>query len=240
MRAAVVMLFSAFRPERPIRPRARSAVRAGGAVRAGAVLVAAAAGLLLTTGPATAAPGAGPGPAAAPARPTGDTSEAATAGPRAPGLPHCTLAAGDDQPLHCFATFREAVAFATGGRVTTAPASPADAADDPAFTAAVEAPAALDASYLLGYEWADLNWTGASLAMYGSGRCDNSSDVDFRFPSMPSGWNDRISSFKSYNNCAQQLFRGTSFSGGALTYIVTNMSYVGSAANDQASSVTFN
>jgi len=239
MRAAIVMSFSSFRPERPVRPDSRPAARArGGAVRVAAVLVAATAGLLLTTGPATAAPGAGS--PTAPVRTTGDTAEAATAGPRSPGLPHCALAAGDGQPLHCFGTFREAVAFATGGRVRTAPASPAEAADDPAFTAAVEAPAALDASYLLGYEWADLNWTGASLAMYGSGRCDNSSDVDFRFPSMPSGWNDRISSFKSYNNCAQQLFRGTSFSGGALTYIVTNMSYVGSAANDQASSVTFN
>jgi len=93
---------------------------------------------------------------------------------------------------------------------------------------------------VVGIEYADLNYGGATLSMTASGRCDYSLDVDYRFPSLPSGWNDRISSFRSYSNCAQQLFRGTSFSGGALTNIVSSMSYVGSAANDQASSVTFN
>ena len=67
---------------------------------------------------------------------------------------------------------------------------------------------------VVGIEYADLNYGGASLSMTGAGRCDNSLDVDYRFPSLPAGWNDRISSFRSYSNCAQQLFRGTNFSGG--------------------------
>ena len=231
---------SLFRPVRPIRAGTGAGVRTRrAAVRAAALLAAVTVGPLLGAGPAAAAPGAATGPATAVV--TGTAAESATAAAPPPAArPHCALAAGAGQPLRCFATFREAVALATGGRVTTAPASPAAAAQDPAFTAAIEAPATTYASYLLGYEYSDLNWTGGSLALYGSGRCDASSDADFRFPSMPSGWNDRISSFRSYNNCAQQLFRGTNFSGGALTYIVTNMSYVGSAANDQASSVTFN
>lgn len=178
---------------------------------------------------------------AAPSTPSENSSESRTGAPVAPtALKHCALAAGHKQPPRCFATFRESVAFATGGRVRTAPDSPRAAATDPAFTAAVEADAGTSAQYLLGYEFADLNWVGATLALYGNGRCDASSDIDFRFNSMPAGWNDRISSFKSYNNCAQQLFRGTNLSGGSLTYIVANMSYVGSAANDQASSLTFN
>jgi hypothetical protein len=244
MRPAAAVPYAPSRPGNPVRPRAVTAARAparsgGGAVRVLAV-AAAALGLLLYAPPAAASP---PGPAAGSvAVPGAGAAESRTAAAPAPvtTLPHCSLLAGDGQKARCFATFREAVAFGTGGRVTDAPLSAIAAATDPAFTAAVQAPALTAANYLLGYEWADLNWTGTSLGLYGSGRCDDSADADFRFPAMPAGWNDRVSSFKSYNNCAQQLFRGTSFSGGALTSIVANMSYVGASANDQASSVTFN
>ena len=196
--------------------------------RAAAVAVATGPLVLLLSTPAAAGPV--PGVATAP--------EAATAAPRAAVAgPHCALGAGDGAKLHCFATFRAAVSFATGGRVTTAPATPAEAVKDPAFTAAVESVTA--GSVLVGIEYADLNFGGASLSMYAGGRCDASSDADYRFPSMPAGWNDRVSSFRSYSNCAQQLFNSTNF-GGALTGVITSLSYVGSGANDRASSMTFN
>jgi len=202
--------------------------------------------LLALAGPAEAAvpgpvPALEPGAerAAAPA-----SAEPATAAPRAAtGGRHCALGAGAGQRLHCFDTFPAAVAFATGGRVTTAPASPAQAALDPGFTVAVEAAAApqsTTASVLVGIEYADANYGGSSLAMYAPGGCDNSLDVDYRFPTLPSGWNDRISSFRSYSNCAQQLFAATYFGGGSLTGVISSLSYVGPAANDRASSITFN
>src|SRR4029453_13325828 len=108
------------------------------------------------------------------------------------------------------------------------------------FTAAVQDQPITTAAVLVGIENADLNYGGASLSMTAPGGGDYSLAGGNRFPRLPSGWNDRISSFRSYSNCAQQLFRGTSFTGGALTNIVSSMSYVGSAPNDQASSVTFN
>jgi hypothetical protein len=190
-------------------------------------------------GPAAAAPAAPTGPA--PAAAGGPAAESATAAARPPSAaaPHCVLASGAGQSPHCYATFPAAIAAATGGRVT-APGSAAAAVGDPAFTAALEDQASTFSSVVVGIEYADLNYGGASLSMTAPGRCDYSLDVDYRFASMPSGWNDRISSFRSYSNCAQQLFRGTSYTGGALTNIVSSMSYVGSAANDQASSVTFN
>jgi hypothetical protein len=205
-----------------------------------ALLLPLAALVLLPAWPAAAAPAGGPA-AVAPAQAGGPAPEAATAEPAAPGAaaPHCVLAAGDRQTPRCYATFPAAIAAATGGRVTTAPASAAAAVQDAAFTAALEAPTTL-ASVVVGIEYADVNYGGGTLSMTAPGRCDYSMDVDYRFPYLPSSWNDRISSFRSYSNCAQQLFRGTSFSGGALTNIVSSMSYVGSAANDQASSVTFN
>jgi hypothetical protein len=140
------------------------------------------------------------------------------------------------------ATYRAAVAYGTGGRVTTAPVSARTAALDPAFARSMAAPpaATAKASVLLGTEYANANFGGASLSLFGSRRCDTSADADFRFASLPAGWNDRITSFRSFSNCAQQLFRYTNFGGGSLTIIITSLASVGAAANDQAGSLTFN
>lgn len=226
----------------PVPSRPRYAPRSRSARRAFAVL-AALVPLLLPATPALAAPA---GPAAVPVATSGDTSESATAAappPVAAGV-HCTLAAGKDQSPHCFATFPAAIAYATDGRIADALASATAAALDPVFAGRVaaanrDAVAPLAAS-VLGIEYADANFGGASLTMTGAGSCDNSSDADFRFGSMPAGWNDRITSFKSFSNCAQQLFRSVNFSGGALTIVISSLANVGSAANDQASPITFN
>ena len=219
-------------------PRSRS--RLGR--RALAVLAAAAALVLALAGPAAAVP---VGPAAVPAPASGATAESATAAAPAPAstAPHCALVAGSTT-AQCFGTYRAAVAYGTGGRVSHAPVSARAAALDPAFARTMSALAAatpkVAASTLLGTEYADANFSGASLSLFGAGRCDNSSDADFRFASLPAGWNDRITSFRSFSNCAQQLFRNTNFGGGSLTIIISSLANVGAAANDQASSLTFN
>jgi hypothetical protein len=226
-------------PAPPPSPRIRS--RLGGRaliVLAAAVpLTLALAGL---AGPAAAVP---VGPAAAPVPATGGTAESATAAAPAPATaaPHCALVAGSTT-ARCFATYRAAVAYGTGGQVTDAPVSARSAALDPTFARTMSAVPTVTAaaSVLLGTEYANANFSGASLSLFGAGRCDNSSDVDFRFASLPSGWNDRITSFRSFSNCAQQLFRNTNFGGGSLTIIISSLANVGAAANDQASSLTFN
>jgi hypothetical protein len=203
------------------------------------VLAAAAPLVLALAAPAAAVP---VGPAAVPAPASGPTAESATAAapPPASAAPHCALLAGSTT-ARCFGTYRAAVAYGTGGRVTDAPVSARAAALDPSFARTMSAlPAATAASTLLGTEYANANFSGASLSLFGGGRCDNSSDVDFRFPSLPTGWNDRITSFRSFSNCAQQLFRNTNFGGGSLTIIISSLANVGAAANDQASSLTFN
>jgi hypothetical protein len=216
----------------------RSRTRHASAVLALAVPLA-----LVLAGPAGAAP---VGPAAVPVPatgPTGPTDESATAAaaPPATATPHCALGAGSST-LRCFSTYRAAIAYGTQGRVTDAPLTGAAAALDPRFATEMAALPAVTpkASVLLGTEYANANFGGASLNLFGSGGCDNSSDVDFRFASLPTGWNDRITSFRSFSNCAQQLFRSVNFTGGALTLIITSLANVGSAANDQASSITFN
>lgn len=226
-------------PAPPPSPRLRS--RLGGRAL---IVLAAAVPLTLAlvglAGPAAAVP---VGPAAAPAPATGSTAESATAAAPAPATtaPHCALVARSTT-ARCFATYRAAVAYGTGGQVTGAPVSARSAALDPTFARTMSALPTVTAaaSVLLGTEYANANFGGASLSLFGAGQCDNSSDVDFRFASLPTGWNDRISSFRSFSNCAQQLFRNTNFGGGSLTIIISSLAYVGAAANDQASSLTFN
>ena len=183
------------------------------------------------TSSASAAP-AGSAPAVPP------TSSAPSA-----STPHCVArSAGRNAPeVRCYASFRAAISAATGGRLTNAPASPAAAVADPTFAAAVGSPAVTAlATYVVGLDYADANYLGASLTLSASGACDNSIDVDYSFASLGSAWNDRISSFHAYNNCGQQLFKDINFKGGALTGILINTANVGPAANDQASSLTFN
>ena len=50
------------------------------------------------------------------------------------------------------------------------------------------------------------------------------------------GWDNRISSFRSYSNCRTAIFANTNYGGSSYGYY-TNSSYVGSAMNDQASSI---
>jgi hypothetical protein len=151
---------------------------------------------------------------------------------------HCVLAAGATTAT-CYASFPAAIAAVTKGRVK-APASATTAATDAAFATALSADAVTAASVVVAVEYSDASYRGDTLTLYASGRCDNSTDADYVFNTLPAGWNDRISSFKSFNNCAQQLFRNTYRGGGALTGILVNSPNVGTPANDQASSLTAN
>jgi hypothetical protein len=157
------------------------------------------------------------------------------------GVPgHCVLRAtpsgGTAGSMTCFGSFRAAIAFATGGRVTDAPDSASRAATDPAFASRLNA--AVATSAVLGIDYADINYHGSTLTLSAAGGCDNSLDVDWQFPTLPAAWNDRISSFRSYSNCLQQLFRNVYF-GTAITPMLVYSAWVGSAANDQASSIRF-
>src|SRR6185503_15710674 len=114
------------------------------------------------------------GPATVPAPATGGTAESATAAAPVPatGASHCALVAGSTT-AHCFATYRAAVAYGTGGRVTDAPVSARSAALDPTFARTMSALPTVTAaaSVLLGTEYANANFGGASLSLFGAGQC---------------------------------------------------------------------
>jgi hypothetical protein len=61
--------------------------------------------------------------------------------------------------------------------------------------------------------------------------------MDFSTSSLvPLGWNDVISSFRSFSNCQTVLFEDINF-GGSTTQKTVDLSFVGKAMNDRASSI---
>jgi len=79
--------------------------------------------------------------------------------------------------------------------------------------------------------------TGGSFTVTAASACDASADIDFSVSTMPSGWNDRVSSFQGYNSCQIKLWQNGAFSGstfGPITY-----AYSVGALDNQASSITF-
>lgn len=76
--------------------------------------------------------------------------------------------------------------------------------------------------------------TGAYFALYGSG-CDTNADIDGSY-TLPSAWNDRISSFQGFNNCETRLYQNGDFTGNTYGPVFAT-DYVGATMNDQASAL---
>jgi hypothetical protein len=103
----------------------------------------------------------------------------------------------------CYATFAQSIRAATRGRVRL----PANAAPASVTPAQLNAGAATpDTTYVLSIDWDGTNFSGASLTWTQSSRCGS-----FQAASMPSGWNDRVSSVEAFSNCANSLFKNNNY-----------------------------
>lgn len=169
---------------------------------------------------------AGPALAASPAhaRPSGGT--------------HCVVDVSGIRAKACFATFAQSISFATAGRVTSAPATAAEAVTDPAFNAQMNAAPAAASDVVISIVYddrgmdddlGDVVWTANKGCPDG-----NLNDVDHSSSDM--AFDDRISSFQGYSNCWVTLFENRNF-GGASVGPRSSMSYVGDAMNNRASSI---
>ncbi|MGG8410227.1 peptidase inhibitor family I36 protein [Streptomyces sp. 12297] len=172
------------------------------------------------------------------------TTASASASPTTPRGPkagaHC-VAHVSTHTTTCYDTFREAIADATDGRVTDAPAVPGKAARDKAFVAELNAPAGARVAAsaeggVVGavFYW-DWNYGGASWTVEIPERCKDNGTWDWGYTDL-SGWNDAISSVLPANNCWVALYSDIYYNGTNQLY--TNATpYVGDAMNDRASSV---
>ena len=129
----------------------------------------------------------------------------------------------------CYSSFAASIAAATGGRIRL-PASAKPSSITPAQIRAWDAVPATT-TFVLSIDWKDINFTGGSLTWTQSTDCGS-----FQAASMPSGWNDVVSSVVTSADCANSLFQNTNFGGTRLDISKnTSRSTIGSF-NDLTSS----
>jgi hypothetical protein len=129
--------------------------------------------------------------------------------------------------MHCYATFAQAIRVATGGRVSLPATATPESVTPDQLNAGTTGP---DASYVLSIDFRNNNFGSPTLTWNESSKCGK-----FQSATMPSGWNNDISSVANYNGCATTLYNNTNFTGA--TYSIGKN---GSAAslgsfNDEAS-----
>lgn len=137
----------------------------------------------------------------------------------------CTLNA-DTGEYACFKDFDTAKASIHGANIGGSSADGKSIADSTG-----------DGPYILAVLYDDVRFGGASLFVYNSDGCSIfKSGRKKRFPIMPGGWNDRVSSYKGTPyNCRVKIFADGNFTGPSHgPYLESD--WVGSSMNDKTSS----
>lgn len=102
---------------------------------------------------------------------------------------------------------------------------------------AVSTPDAPQTNPLLGIEYMDAGYGGATLTLYGTSGSGCYNGVTYGFATMPSGWNDDIGAAKGYSGCYGSHYQNSYYGGAELT-CRPNCSSMG-LLNDQTSSIAF-
>ncbi|MEU3571141.1 hypothetical protein AB0E96_22385 [Kitasatospora sp. NPDC036755] len=123
---------------------------------------------------------------------------------------HCVVSAEGGQS-HCFGTYREAIKFATGGRVADAPLSAAAAARDSAFADKLNSPDGIDLM-VLGTIYDDFFFEGQSITYTGPHGCYNGNAADYSFD-IAAPLTNHVYSLRPYANCWFNLYTGLQASG---------------------------
>lgn len=141
---------------------------------------------------------------------------------------HCVVNVADDKArTKCFGSFRTAIANATGGQVTDAPADPQTAMNDSGFAARLNAlrPRAASgsvapaASVVLSIEWQDGDFEDSSLTFTAPSGCSITlNDVDWQVASLPPGSDDEISSYRAFSGCLVKHFEHANFGGASIGF----------------------
>lgn len=153
----------------------------------------------------------------------------------AEGDRHCVAPTNVDNPQAvCFATFDKALQFASGGVLHELPKGSSVQAKVDALNAGFGVNVVRT---VVGIEYSGINFTGDDLIWTGtSGNCSTpTGNVDYYASSMPTGWNNVVSSFKTYANCWAKHYESTNFGGAVIGYGPTD-SNIGAVMDNQTSS----
>lgn len=130
----------------------------------------------------------------------------------------------------CFDTFAEAIEFATNGRVLLSPeALPMDLDED------LLQPSGIASSpYIIAVEYEDANYGGSSLTITNDNDCN---DFYHYLEEMPYGWDDVVSSAKTFSGCEHSYHYEHPYRSGVDKDCGKSCSYIGDAMNDNTSSL---
>jgi hypothetical protein len=127
-----------------------------------------------------------------------------------PSARHCVAqpsgTPGQPPAMQCFSTFAAAISAATN------PAGPLT-------------------SVILSIDYTGTNESGSSLTWTKPAGCGS-----YTASSMPTGWNDVVSSVSNFNGCGTTLYQNTSFSGSTFSIAVDGTANTLGSFNRQASS----
>ena len=162
---------------------------------------------------------------------------AQASGPEDGGM-HCVARATQATPeAVCFPTFAAALQFASGGRLTTGPKNDAELAAK--VNAANDEANRLNASAfdtVISIEYTSTGWVGSELIWLGTGNCSTSTgNIDYEIDTMPAGWVNVISSFRTFANCWDQHWEDT-FQGGDHVGYTSSRSNIGALMDNKTSS----
>ena len=129
----------------------------------------------------------------------------------------------------CYSSFAASIFAATSGRVRL----PASA--KPGSVTASQLNAHGDGpppnTFVLSIDWKNVNFTGASLTWEQTAKCGS-----FQASSMPTGWNDVVSSVETFNGCANTLYENVNFGGSTFSIGRDSSAATLGSFNDKTSS----
>ena len=149
--------------------------------------------------------------------------------------------ASDVQSFKCYATLSASIAAATGGRIHL-PANASSQSVSQALQGLSRAnaisPNILNVVSVL---FKDANFGGDSLTVQTTGApCSSTIWYGLQSLNDGKGWDNVISSFRSYYGCAwTRLFANSNYTGASQCYQGPSVSNVGPVMNDQTTSITF-
>jgi len=132
---------------------------------------------------------------------------------------HCVVQS--DSSMHCFVTFRKAIAYATNGRLTDAPNDPAVALASKTFERRINAlPETGARAVTSSIEYQHPNSEGVTLT-FNLGSCGSDTSWDYRLndiDSVDTWWDDRISSYHGYHGCQVNHYEHPGWAGSQTGY----------------------
>jgi hypothetical protein len=138
---------------------------------------------------------------------------------------HCVMnLSAPSAPTTCYDSFTEAIAKASGGRITDAPSDVRAAMRDPKLAAELNSGGGIGTkAFVIGVEYYLQNFSGASLTFNGDHTCTGTtSDLEYRQAPLPTlggiNWNNNIRSFQGFNNCYQRMWDNANCTGLLLDY----------------------